>query len=166
MSKKPTKAEMEQRVTQVYRMMLAGATRGDVLAYTAKHYEISTRQTDTLIQRAREQIAVQAKVVRDYEFALVLARNNELYKDSYRLRDLRECRQLIDQRAKLIGLYPVEKFQVDWRIEVVQLVEQGKVTPEQVRAEFGDDIYSELFERTGQTVVLAGEDRPAEGDSE
>ena len=47
------------------------------------------------------------------------------------------------------GLF-VERVQVqDWRSEIMALLREGKVTPEQVRKELGDDIAQELLIRTG-----------------
>lgn len=45
----------------------------------------------------------------------------------------------------------------DWRTDVIALIRDGKVTPEQVRDELGDELTQELFASVGLPVTTAGE---------
>lgn len=45
----------------------------------------------------------------------------------------------------------------DWRTEIIQLLKNGKITPEQVRQELGYDIAQELFKSIGLSVTIGGE---------
>lgn len=46
----------------------------------------------------------------------------------------------------------------DWRSELIELLREGKVTPEQVQEELGRDLAQEFFESAGVSVLVAGED--------
>lgn len=50
---------------------------------------------------------------------------------------------------------------VDWRDEIVELLRGGKVTPDQVRAELGNDLAEELFIRSGVPVAPGRKGREA-----
>jgi hypothetical protein len=43
------------------------------------------------------------------------------------------------ERRKMLGLDTPEKFAIDWRMQVVTLLESGTVTPQQIATEFGND---------------------------
>jgi len=47
---------------------------------------------------------------------------------------------------------------VSWQDEVVTLLKEGKVTPEQVRNELGYDLAQELFKSIGLSIADTGED--------
>lgn len=43
------------------------------------------------------------------------------------------------ERRKMVGLDSPEKFAVDWRIQVIDLLQRGVVTPQDVITEFGEE---------------------------
>lgn len=48
------------------------------------------------------------------------------------------------ERRKLVGLDNPERFQIDWRIQLVGLLQNGTVTPQQIASEFGDEALIEV----------------------
>lgn len=50
-------------------------------------------------------------------------------------------------RRKMLGLDNPERFVVDWRIQLVQLLQNGTVTPQMVATEFGDEILIEVNQK-------------------
>jgi hypothetical protein len=53
--------------------------------------------------------------------------------------------KIMDRRAKLAGL-DRQSDSGDWRVEIMTLLQEGKVTMAQVRKELGDDLASQLIE--------------------
>ena len=51
------------------------------------------------------------------------------------------------ERRKLFGLDNPEKLQIDWRIQLVQLLQSGQVTPEQIATEFGNEVLVEVNQK-------------------
>ena len=48
------------------------------------------------------------------------------------------------ERRKLVGLDNPERFQVDWRVQLVGLLQNGTVTPQQIATEFGEEVLVEV----------------------
>lgn len=48
------------------------------------------------------------------------------------------------ERRKLVGLDNPERFQVDWRVQLVGLLQNGTVTPQQIATEFGEEVLIEV----------------------
>lgn len=46
---------------------------------------------------------------------------------------------------------------VDWRDELLQLYREGKITPEQIKVELGDDLATEFFKSAGVATLTGGE---------
>lgn len=62
----------------------------------------------------------------------------------------------IAKRCEILGLDAMAKAEITWKEEIIALLQAGKVTPAQVRAEIGDDLAGELFIAAGIPVVTAG----------
>lgn len=61
--------------------------------------------------------------------------------------DLQAIDRAIDiskERRKMLGLDNPERFQVDWRVAIVDLMQKGTVTPDDVAQEFGVEVLGEL----------------------
>ena len=61
--------------------------------------------------------------------------------------DVRSVQVALDisrERRKMLGLDSPERFQVDWRVQVVELLQKGLVTPQEIAAEFGDEGLGEV----------------------
>lgn len=53
---KPTAAQVEARVAEVVDLLLSGLTRTEVVRFTAKTWNINSRQTDEYLARAKKEI--------------------------------------------------------------------------------------------------------------
>lgn len=53
--------------------------------------------------------------------------------------------KIMDRRAKLLGLDKTRENS-DWKMEIISLLEAGKITMAQVRKELGDDLATQLVE--------------------
>lgn len=72
--KKATKIEVEQRITDIMKMLISAASRQQILQHCADKYDISHSMTDRYINRASQ------RIVEDYQRAQtsLLARNQRL----------------------------------------------------------------------------------------
>lgn len=60
----------------------------------------------------------------------------------------------MDTRAKLLGLYAPEKVQaITWQDEIINLLRTGQITPEQVKAEIGNELAKDLFIAVGLPIL-------------
>ena len=62
--------------------------------------------------------------------------------------ELYDAQAALVQLGKHHGLW-VDKDTADWRKEIIELLKAERITPEQVRAEVGEELASELFESAG-----------------
>lgn len=60
------------------------------------------------------------------------------------VRAVQTALEISRERRKMLGLDSPEKFQVDWRVQVVELLQKGLVTPQEIAAEFGDEGLGEV----------------------
>ena len=79
-----------------------------------------------------------------------LARFDELLKGVWQqaaagdVRSVEAALAISRERRKLVGLDNPERFQVDWRIQLVGLLQNGTITPQQIVTEFGDEALIEV----------------------
>jgi hypothetical protein len=65
--------------------------------------------------------------------------------------------RIMERRAKLLGMDAPTQVSFTWESEILELIEKGWVTPDEVREELGDDLVRELFESAGISFVENGE---------
>jgi hypothetical protein len=102
---KSTDAEIQLRLATIYEMVAKGCTRKYIVRYCSENYKISDRQVDEYLSRVYEEI----KNTFDSETKeLILSKQliqlEELYMKSFTIEDFRECRNIIETRAKMLGL--------------------------------------------------------------
>src|SRR5579871_6058262 len=77
---KPTDAELERRVSAVYKLILRGADRARILQYAAKQeWGVEARSVDGYIARAKTLLRKQADADRADELGKARARLNMLF---------------------------------------------------------------------------------------
>jgi hypothetical protein len=74
-----TKAEHEQRIEQVCRLLIQAAQRRDVITWATPRWGVGERQLDKYIAAAQERIAQSLPGDRTYEIALSLRRHTFVY---------------------------------------------------------------------------------------
>ena len=108
MAKKSTDAEIEQRVSTVYRLMLRGSSRESILQYAAKkEWGVETRSVDGYIARAKNLLRKQAETDRTDELGKARARLNLLFGKALKTGDLRTALAVQKELNQLADLYPV-----------------------------------------------------------
>lgn len=84
---KCTYIERDLRIQRVAELIVKGASRGDILRFTAEMFSLSERQTNTYIAKARERIQEDWKIDRQALIAEHLSRMNLVVKHAFRTED-------------------------------------------------------------------------------
>ena len=111
--KKSTDAEIEIRVAKIYQFICKGFDYTYMVRHASKEWKISSRQLDTYILKAKEQI--RNTYGEDYKKTILsnhLAQLEDLYIKNYSIEDFRECRTIIESRNKLLGLNEATKIEI------------------------------------------------------
>lgn len=104
MGKKATQGEQEIRTAEVYKLLLGGASRAEILARVMPQWDISARSVDTLLKRARAKLAQDAEPERAYMRGLAVNRLTEVYKRSMKVQDYRVALSAQKQLSDLLAL--------------------------------------------------------------
>jgi hypothetical protein len=149
--KKANHAEVEQRINQVFMLLLQGEPREKIFQFSAQNWGITDRQCATYIKRATARMRVESERERKIHHALAIAQRNNLYRLAYRKEKLFTCLQVLDSRDRILGLFE----DINLHIEIV---EQAGFVVRDPRLETEDsDPAGELF-----AAVEAGETGGAE----
>jgi hypothetical protein len=108
---KSNKATMAQRVTDVTRLLVAGAEFSEIHQFASvKGWGLSDRQIRRYVRAAYQQMAKDARRKRTQALGLHLKKRRALYAQSVKANDPRMALQILRDEAKLQGLYsPTEK---------------------------------------------------------
>jgi hypothetical protein len=102
--KKSTKVEIENREYLVYRMLLSGMTRMEIMQNDAvKAWGLEERQIDNYIAAAKEQIAAIAIPKREEFMKDAIAKLDDLYRLNIANELTNECRLCISTKNKILG---------------------------------------------------------------
>lgn len=67
------------------------------------------------------------------------------------------CLRIIERRSKFLGLDAPSQVKVrDWRSEIIELIQNGKITLETARQELGEELYLQLIESRGDSIIEGG----------
>lgn len=103
---KSTSAEVETRVNKIYDLLVAGATRAQVIQYASEKgkWDITERQIDTYIAKANQRLIELGKTHRETELGRAVARLNNLYFLSVSLQNFNVALGVQKELNKLLGL--------------------------------------------------------------
>jgi hypothetical protein len=105
MAKKSDNAEIENRINQVYSLILACQPYAKIVRYASEKWGITSRQTDTLIQRARNRMKEISAIHREEAYAEELELRREIIRKALDDKKYQTALQAADSRAKLRGLF-------------------------------------------------------------
>ena len=107
-----TDAEKNIRVNETAKAMLNGyVNRRILIQYLSDTFkwDVVERTYDTYIKEAKELLSVIDENEITFEKSLALNRLDALYTMNFKIHDFRECRNIIESRAKILGINaPVE----------------------------------------------------------
>lgn len=114
---KSTEVEINERVMLIAKAMLEGYTnRRILLQYLSEKYNKwgkQDRMIDIYIASAKEIIADIMQNDLEFEKNLALNRLDALYSMNYKIHDFRECRNIIETRAKILGYNAAESIKLE-----------------------------------------------------
>jgi len=101
-----SKAEVERRVTQVYKMMRSGLQRDEMLRIGNERYgwDVTMRSLSAYITKARQRLEKDAEIVRKAELGKALARLDNLYLKTEAGGDYRGALAVERERIELLSL--------------------------------------------------------------
>ena len=102
MAKKSTNVEIEERVNTVYQLLIKSWSRFDILQYAATEWDLSSRQTDEYISRARKLIEADSEIARPQWLAAAVRRLAEYEKESMSDRQIAVAIKALETQAKLL----------------------------------------------------------------
>lgn len=102
--RKATKAQQEQRVGEIHRLLLMQVPRRGILQHTAK-WNLSVRSIDALIARATGCIERSAVIDRALELGMAVGQIKDLYSKAIRIQDYKMALAARRELSGLLGLY-------------------------------------------------------------
>jgi hypothetical protein len=113
-----TKVETELRIEQVYKLLLGGATFPDIREF-ARAPEQAWTVTDAQLRRymtvAHRRMRARFEARADYSFSQQMLRREQLYAHAMGAGDFRTALAVLQDQAKLEGLYPPTKTELTGR---------------------------------------------------
>lgn len=115
---KCTNGEMNERINKVYQLIIDGFNRRDICRYVSKNtdWDIGNRQVDEYIKKANDIIIEHATETRDEFYKKCQNRFLDLYKKAMSMKDIGECRRILETWNKVLGY---EKLTIDQDIKIV-----------------------------------------------
>lgn len=149
----------EERVATVWAARLAGHTYQQIYKIMQDRFgtslpgNYSIKSVETDLQKAFSQLPVTygetAKDMVAIENARFDRMLNSIWPDveAGNTRAVDTALAISRERRKMLGLDEPEKFQVDWRITLAQMVQSGELSPAQIVDEFGEEILVEVNQK-------------------
>lgn len=102
---KSTQAEIDQRVNAIYHLLLRRESRATICGFAREKWGVSDDQTDRYIARARALMAEEAAADRATARSEHLAIRKDLFNKLYREEKWACAFQVVQDEAKMLGLY-------------------------------------------------------------
>lgn len=120
MAQKSDSAEIENRVNQIYLLILACHSTQKIVNYSKQNWGINRTQTHTYIQRARNLMRATTAINREEAYAEEIELRREIIRKALDDKKWQTALQAADSRAKLRGLF--EKTEQENLTEVINIV--------------------------------------------
>ena len=152
--KKSLSADVELRIAAIETLILKGTSRAAIIQYATKEkWDVSDRQVDAYIKRAKANIKRRIDKNRDYQYALAIQRLNMLLQASFTIQDYKACLAVQKELNALLGLYPATEIKIDdWHSQAIADIRDGKLTYEALADAFDDTLAAQLFAKAGVAV--------------
>lgn len=105
---KSTKNTVNQRIKEIADMLIRGNSRDYILQNTSSNWNVSDRQIDTYISKARHLIENSIKRKVEFDYAKAVRRYEDLYKLSIEKKDYRTALTVNKELTVLQGLFKQE----------------------------------------------------------
>ena len=111
MAVKSTDIELRNRLLIVYKMVIEGYSKANIVRYGSEKWKIGERQIEDYLFKVKDKI--KETYSNPYKESILnthLAQLDDLYRKSYEFEDFKECRAILESRGKLLGLNEPEKI--------------------------------------------------------
>jgi hypothetical protein len=95
---------VQERVTKVYGLILAGASRMEIIAKIIADYQVSEGTVERYITLARKEIMLRAEEDRDLQYQTAISRYNMLFAKALKMQDVHACIKAQTRLDKIAGL--------------------------------------------------------------
>ena len=114
MSKKPTKAELESRITTVSGLLVRGASRAAILRYVSENtnWNVTSRTIENYMATATATIKEGAANDIEYETGKAKERLEYLYQSNISSKDYKAALVVVKTRSELLGLEAPKRLDV------------------------------------------------------
>ena len=102
--KRATRAELEQRIEEIYGLLLSWLSHAAICRYAAGKWHITTRQTDRYIARARRRVGELLEPDQREQLARALGAYQTIFAKQMAASDLRGARATMKEIVDLLGL--------------------------------------------------------------
>lgn len=102
---KATDAEILKRIAAVHKLLVAGAARASIVQYGSSQWNVTDRQVDDYIARAKETLKAQTDRDKDNNLAMAIARMQEIYQECKSAKNYKGAISAQIEINKLLGLY-------------------------------------------------------------
>ena len=102
MAKKSTNVEIDERVNAVYDLLLRANSRTQIVRYAAETWQVSERQADLYMTRARQLMALDAELERPQWLAAAVARLQDYERLARDKGNLSVAIKALEDQAKLL----------------------------------------------------------------
>lgn len=102
MARKSTNVEIDERVNIVYRLLLAANSRYQIVQEGSKLWNVSDRQVDDYIARARQLMQLDAEIERPQWLAAAVARLADYERRASESNQLNVALKALEDQARLL----------------------------------------------------------------
>jgi len=112
-SQKPTAAELEMRVNEVFSMLVIGATKAHIFRYASETWGVTRRTTDSYVTRATDRLKELAKVDREAEVSKAMKRYEMIFQKALKAGQYYAAINAQKELCKLLALNKSAQVQVE-----------------------------------------------------
>lgn len=102
MAKKSTNTEIDERVNTVYDLLLRAHSRTQIVRYAAETWQVSERQAELYMSRARQLMQLDAELERPQWLAAAVARLQDYEREARAKGNLSIAIKALEDQAKLL----------------------------------------------------------------
>jgi hypothetical protein len=125
-----TDAEILKRVNDVYKLLLRGASRSEVLEFVTTNHGVSEGMADIYIKRASAYFNQRVQLERDTELGQALERYEMLFQRALQDEDYKTCIQAQSRIDKIMGLEQHTVRVDDWHSDAIEAIKSGQINYE------------------------------------
>jgi len=149
-NRKPTAAQLEDRISTIVGLCVMGVPRVDIIRYVAKigldkdddriPWDVCNKTIDNYLAAAKVKISEHATLIADYEIGLGLKRLEDLYMRAVAITDYGTALRVQKERHALLGISKQEPLVKIFNAGIEQQTNFSHMTDEELDAEIARDM--------------------------